>query len=103
MKQPPPPKRREWIVVPMEIWLHKDLLPAERMLWAEITSLDATEKGCFASNGYFAAFLGCSETRISQMISHLVDLDLIERASFDGRRRTLHSALQHTKGSLTAH
>jgi hypothetical protein len=43
----------------------------EKLLLVEIDSLDA-EKGCFASNDYFAKFFQLSKSRISDLIGQLV-------------------------------
>lgn len=79
------------IWIPAEIWLHPELSPNERFLWAEINSLDDRDKGgCWASNKYLADFLQLDdETHISKMISHLVELGLVQRVSFDGRIRVI--------------
>ena len=53
-----------------EIWLSKDLSLMEKVLFAEIDSLD-NERGCFASNAYFADFFGVSTRQISTYVSAL--------------------------------
>lgn len=82
------------IWIPREIWLHKELLPLEIMLWAEIHSLHCRErKGCYASNQYFSDLLRVSERYIREMISHLKKLGFIEDVSFDGRVRIIRAIL----------
>ena len=57
--------------IPKEIWLDENLTWMEKLLLVEIDSLDA-EKGCFASNDYFAKFFQLSKSRISDIIGQLV-------------------------------
>ena len=59
------------IWIPKEIWLNKDLTMQEKIFFVEINSLD-NDKGCFASNGYFADFFGISKTRVSLVIKNLI-------------------------------
>jgi len=79
--------------IPKEIYLDKKLSWTEKILLIEINSLD-TEKGCFASNRYFASFIGVSETQISVCISTLKKRGYIYQERFDGRYRILRSNLR---------
>jgi hypothetical protein len=79
--------------LPREIYLNKELSWTEKILYVEIQSLD-NENGCFASNEYFADFLGVSTTTISISISKLKKLKYVECVSFDGRKRVLKSAFK---------
>lgn len=58
--------------IPKDIWLDENLTWMEKLLLVEIDSLDA-EKGCFASNDYFAKFFQLSKSRISDLIGQLVN------------------------------
>ena len=58
------------IWIPKEIWLSEQLSLMEKVLFVEISSLD-NERGCFASNAYFAAFFGISDRQIRNVISSL--------------------------------
>ena len=60
------------IWIPREIWLSKELTINEKVLLAEIDSLD-NDEGCFASNDYFANFLGLSKERTRKIIASLKD------------------------------
>ena len=60
--------RGVWI--PKELWLCKDITKTEMLFLAEIDSLDG-EHGCFASNSYFAEFMGMSTRRVQEIISSL--------------------------------
>lgn len=64
------------IWIPKEIWLNKDLSLIEKVFLVEIDSLD-NDKGCFASNAYFANFFGMSKGRCSQIIKSLESKKLI--------------------------
>jgi len=86
------PKREiTGIWIPIEIWEHKELVPLEKILYAEICSLGGEKNGCYASNEYFAKHLQVTERRIQQMIQHLKDLKLIYISKFNGRIRWLKS------------
>jgi len=58
------------IWIPKEIWLSPALSLMERVLFVEIQSLD-NERGCFASNQYFADFFGVSDRQIRTYIVSL--------------------------------
>ena len=64
------------IWIPKEIWLNKDLTVMEKLFLVEIDSLD-NDKGCYASNKYFAEFFGISKGRCSQIINSLNEKQLI--------------------------
>lgn len=87
------------IWIPKEIWFAKDINFQEKLLWAEIDSLD-TKKGCIASNKYFAKFFNLSETQISMYVSSLRKKEYIWEEGFNGRQRILHSNLKLVKGRL---
>lgn len=77
---------------PREVWLDTRLTALEKMILAEVDSLDG-EDGCFASNQYLADFCQCSVTKVSTAISKLVGLDYLQIQSFNGRTRILKSRL----------
>lgn len=66
------------IWIPSEIWLTEELSLQEKVVLVEIDSLEDKEKGCYASNKYFANFFKLSPGRISQIINNLIDKDYIE-------------------------
>jgi len=80
------------IWIPKEIWLLKEISLIEKCLLIEIHSLD-DEKGCSASNKYFADFLGISEIAVSNHIKKLKELGYIKQIGFNGRQRILKSCL----------
>lgn len=84
------PRDFKGIWIPREIWIHPDLLPLEKLLWAEIHSLFDREKGgCYASNEYLSKFFNVSVRHISDMISKLKNLYLVVDVKFDGRQRVI--------------
>ena len=58
------------IWIPKEIWYSDQLNLMEKILFVEIHSLD-NERGCYASNRYFAGFFGLHPRRIAAHISSL--------------------------------
>lgn len=87
------------IWIPAEIWLNTDLSFLEVILLAEIDSL-VKDEGCYASNAYFAEFLGVSETYVSKAISSLAKKGLVYQAAFNGRNRVLKTNLHNSKADL---
>ena len=87
------PRNFQGMWIPAEIWTDSSLSLLEKALLAEIDSLDATERHCYASNEYFANFFQQTERTISKSIKNLIDLGYITQVSFDGRVRILKSNL----------
>ena len=56
--------------IPREVWLSEELSLMEKVLFVEIHSLD-NERGCFASNAYFAQFFDMSTRQIATHIASL--------------------------------
>lgn len=72
--------------IPKDIWLDEKLTWMEKLLLVEIDSLDA-EKGCYASNDYFAKFFQLSKSRISDLIGQLVSKGYITTfLVYDGKQ-----------------
>ncbi len=57
--------------IPKEIYLDSRLNALDKIILVEIDSLDNGQKGCFASNNYFAELFLLSKTQISKIISDL--------------------------------
>ncbi len=72
-----------------EIWLSRELSLMEKVLFAEIHSLD-NERGCFASNGYFADFFGMSARQISTHVTSLKAKGYITVTIENHHERTIH-------------
>lgn len=60
------------IWIPKEIWLDTKLNWSEKILLTEIDSLSNLGE-CFATNDYFAEFMGLSKSHISRIVSQLSD------------------------------
>lgn len=88
------------IWIPKEIWLDRRLNALDKIILAEIDSLDNDENGCFASNKYIAEFCGCSETKVSTAISKLIEFGYLSALKFDGRQRKLKSSLSNSERLL---
>jgi len=58
--------------IPKEIWLDEKLSLLEKVFLVEINSLDNDERGCFATNAYFAKFFRLSKNRVSIIINQLI-------------------------------
>ena len=56
--------------IPRDIWLSEQLSTMEKVLFVEIHSLD-NERGCFASNAYFAEFFQVSTRQIIRYLRSL--------------------------------
>lgn len=70
-----------------DIWLDDRINALDKVILAEIDSLDVGEEGCYASNDYLAEFCQCTATKVSTAISKLVELGYIKIIKFDGRKR----------------
>lgn len=83
------------IWIPKDVWLDTRLNALDKIILAEIDSLDQTDRGCFASNRHIADFCQCSETKVSTAISKLIKYGYLRVQSFDGRQRELKSSLSN--------
>lgn len=88
------PRDFKGIFIPKEIWLDDDLSAIDKIILAEIYSLDVEDSdGCYASNEYLSKFCKCSVTKVSTSISNLIDLGYVKIAKSDGRKRFLKVSL----------
>ena len=83
------PKDYVGVWIPAEITEREDLTPLEKWLWAEI----AGYRECWASNAFLAKRMGISENWVSQRISKLEKLGLVEKVGFNGRFRIIKVSL----------
>jgi hypothetical protein len=74
--------------IPREIWLSTELSLMEKVLFVEIHSLD-NERGCFASNHYFAEFFGLSERQIATYVSTLKKKGFVSVSIVNYNERTI--------------
>lgn len=79
--------------IPKAIWLDTRLNALDKVILAEIDSLDQGERGCYASNKHIADFCQCGEWKVSTSVSKLVQLGYLYVQKFDGRQRELKSRL----------
>lgn len=87
------PRDFKGIWIPRELWLDNRLNYFEKCLAAEIDSLDGPDH-CYAGNDYFERFFNERERKISDAITKLKSLGIVEVVSFDGRSRILKSNLK---------
>lgn len=88
------------IWIPKEIWLSDKLSLMEKVLFVEISSLD-NERGCYASNAYFAKFFGVSDRQIRRYVSSLSKKGFITITIHDRYDRVIRAAgkYRHVKNS----
>ena len=79
------------IWIPKEIWISDQLSLMEKVLFVEIHSLD-NERGCFASNKYFAEFFGLHPRRIAGHIASLKEKGFVTVTIRNLNERVIHAA-----------
>jgi len=79
------------IWIPKDIWLSEELSLIEKVLFVEIHSLD-NERGCFASNKYFAEFFGLHPRRIAEHIAALKEKGFVTVTIHNLNERVIHAA-----------
>ena len=67
----------DYIVIPGSILRDDNLTYMQKLILAKITNLD-NDKGCFATNKYFARLLSTSINSVSKTINQLKSMGLIE-------------------------
>lgn len=83
----------KWVRIPKEVYLDKRLNANEKILLAEIDSLD-WEEHCFAWDDYFAEFMNCGRNYIQKILGHLKELWYVKVISFNWRKRVLTTSLK---------
>jgi len=81
-------KRFSGIWISSELWSCNTLSAQERVFLAEIDSLDNNDRGCTASNEYFANFFGLGRRQIIYILQRLISMGLVESKTL-AKRRTL--------------
>lgn len=77
------------IWIPKEIWITDELSLQEKVILVEIDSLDDEDKGCYASNKYFADFFKLTNGRVSQIIKQLQQKGYLEiKYNYKGKEIT---------------
>jgi hypothetical protein len=74
--------------IPRDIWLSEELSLMEKVLFVEIHSLD-NERGCYASNRYFADFFGVSPRQIATYVGTLKEKGFITVTVANQNERTI--------------
>jgi hypothetical protein len=78
----------DYVVIPGDILRNKDLTFLKKLVLAKISNLD-NDKGCFATNKYFANLLNSTVGSISKTINQLAKMKLIEITIIDNTNRTI--------------
>ncbi len=65
------------VFIPKEIWLSPELTPTEKLVWAEINSLDR-EFGCVVNNNHFRTMFHLSERQVQRHIKSLKEKGFVE-------------------------
>ena len=91
-----PPRDFKGIWIPKEIWLSDQLSLMEKVLFVEIHSLD-NERGCFASNRYFAEFFRVSERQIRTYIGALKENGFITVSIKNRNERVMRAAGKYAR------
>ena len=84
--------------IPREIWLSEHLSLMEKVLFVEIHSLD-NERGCFASNAYFAKFFRVSVRQIIRYIASLKQHGFVIVQVRNKNERTIRTAGKYRRVS----
>ena len=79
---------KDYIVISKEILINKDLTYLQKFILAKITNLD-NDKGCFATNKYFADLLSTSQSCVSKAINSLKNRGLVEVTLKDNTDRSM--------------
>ena len=89
----------DYIVIPGDILRNPDLTYLQKLILAKITNLD-NDKGCFATNKYFATLLSTSINSVSKTINQLLKLGLIKVEITDNTHRSITLAKKCRGGVL---
>jgi Helix-turn-helix domain len=86
--------------IPKEIWLSDKLSLMEKALFVEIQSLD-NERGCYASNQYFAEFFSISDRQIRTYVASLKAKGFVTVTVHDRNKRVIRAAGKYRRVSDT--
>ena len=78
----------DYIVISGNILRNDDLTYMQKVILAKITNLD-NDKGCFATNRYFADLLSTSINSVSKTINQLKNMGLIKITITDNTDRSI--------------
>ena len=78
----------DYVVIPGDILRNDELTYGQKIILAKIMNLD-NDKGCFATNKYFANLLSTSINSVSKTINKLKSMGLIEISIKDNTTRSI--------------
>ena len=87
-------KNNYYAVIPATVRYNKELKPAEKLLYGEVTALANKMGYCFATNKYFADLYNVTNHTVSQWISHLekkgyIQIDIIRNDKKEIKERRI--------------
>jgi len=93
-----------YIIIPHQVYSHKDLNPGSKFLYGLILSLSQKDGYCYASNKYMSNALDVSPRTLQNYLSDLSTHDLIHIQVLNGNSRVITTFDTHRsiKKPLTA-
>ena len=88
----------DYVVIPGDILRNDELTYGQKIILAKIMNLD-NDKGCFATNKYFADLLATTINSVSKTINTLKKMGLINVEMKDNTRRSITIAKKDRGGS----
>ena len=88
----------DYVVIPGDILRNDELTYGQKIILAKIMNLD-NDKGCFATNKYFADLLSTTVNSVSKTINTLKKMGLINVEMKDNTRRSMTIAKKARGGS----
>ena len=88
----------DYVVIPGDILRNDKLTYGQKIILAKIMNLD-NDKGCFATNKYFADLLSTTVNSVSKTINTLKKMGLINVEIKDNTRRSMTIAKKAMGGS----
>lgn len=87
-------KNNYYAVIPATVRYNKELKPAEKLLYGEVTALANKMGYCYATNKYFADLYNVTNHTVSQWISHLekkgyIQIDIIRNDKKEIKERRI--------------
>jgi hypothetical protein len=79
--------------VPREVWEDRRMTWYDKIVLMEIDSFTQRDQPCFVSDQHLSEFVGIAQRTVRKSLAHLIELGMIERSGFDGRKRFLRSLL----------
>lgn len=83
----------EGVWFPMDIWADQRLTLIQKAVLIKVGQLSRSGNICYATNKYLSEFCGCSDSSVTNAITRLTELKLIENLGGDGRHRYLRALI----------